>query len=248
MKKLYKIIYLLLPILLYSIDINAMNTAEWTYEGKTGPKYWGSLHSYYKMCELGKNQSPVNIVKSYKSSLEDLKFNYESKIERILNHGYSLQLKVFPGSMLRINDNELSLIEINFHSPSEHKINNKSFPLEVHFVHIDKMSNYTILAVLLDESENDNEAFKKILRQVPKSKSFKNFKKELNLYNLLPKSSSYYRINGSFTIPPCKEGVTWYVMKSPVNISKKQIRKYRKFIPVSANRPTQKLNARLILE
>jgi carbonic anhydrase len=33
----------------------------WSYSGKTGPEHWGDLKPEYKMCKIGKNQSPINI-------------------------------------------------------------------------------------------------------------------------------------------------------------------------------------------
>ena len=33
----------------------------WTYEGISGPEYWGVLNQDWTMCNKGRSQSPVNI-------------------------------------------------------------------------------------------------------------------------------------------------------------------------------------------
>ena len=33
----------------------------WTYEGISGPEYWGVLNPEWTMCNKGRSQSPVNI-------------------------------------------------------------------------------------------------------------------------------------------------------------------------------------------
>ena len=33
----------------------------WTYEGFSGPEFWGVINPEYTMCSKGRSQSPVNI-------------------------------------------------------------------------------------------------------------------------------------------------------------------------------------------
>ena len=63
---------------------------------------------------------------------------------------------------------------------------------------------------------------------------------------LFPKKLDYYRFEGSFTTPPCTEGVRWIVLKVPVTASKEQIEKMHKIMG-NNNRPVQPLKARVIL-
>jgi len=46
---------------------------------------------------------------------------------------------------------------------------------------------------------------------------------EIDPAGLLPKDVSYYTYMGSVTAPPCTEGVQWFVLKTPVDISPEQI-------------------------
>jgi carbonic anhydrase len=65
--------------------------------------------------------------------------------------------------------------------------------------------------------------------------------------SMLPVNQNYYMFAGSLTTPPCSEGVTWYVLQSPVQVSAAQVAAFGKFFPMNA-RPIQPTNSRQILE
>lgn len=69
----------------------------------------------------------------------------------------------------------------------------------------------------------------------------------INPARLLPESAQYYTFMGSLTTPPCTEGVTWIVMKQPVQVSDEQIRIFSRLYRNNA-RPVQAANERLIKE
>jgi len=52
---------------------------------------------------------------------------------------------------------------------------------------------------------------------------------------------------GSLTAPPCTEDVTWFVLKTPVEISAEQISAFAKLYPHDV-RPLQPFNGRLVRE
>jgi carbonic anhydrase len=52
---------------------------------------------------------------------------------------------------------------------------------------------------------------------------------------------------GSLTAPPCSEGVTWFVLKAPVDISPEEIKAFAKLYPHDV-RPLQPLNGRVVKE
>ena len=55
------------------------------------------------------------------------------------------------------------------------------------------------------------------------------------------------RISGSLTTPPCTEGVTWFVMKTPEEISRGEVEVFAKLYPHDV-RPAQKVEGRVIRE
>ena len=70
---------------------------------------------------------------------------------------------------------------------------------------------------------------------------------EINPAALLPGNRSCYMYMGSLTAPPCTEGVTWFVLKIPVDISPEQIGAFAKLYPRDV-RPLQPLDGRVVKE
>lgn len=69
---------------------------------------------------------------------------------------------------------------------------------------------------------------------------------EISPGGLLPRDAgAYYMYMGSLTAPPCTEGVTWFVLKNPVEMSADQIDAFAKLYPHDA-RPLQPLNGRVV--
>ena len=67
---------------------------------------------------------------------------------------------------------------------------------------------------------------------------------KINPGALLPKSLNYYSFEGSLTTPPCSEGVTFYILKSPTTMAKAQVEAF----PFKLNaRPVQPLNGRKVM-
>jgi carbonic anhydrase len=64
---------------------------------------------------------------------------------------------------------------------------------------------------------------------------------------LLPRELGYYTYRGSLTAPPCTEGVKWFVLRNPVEVSAEQIEAFAKLYPHDA-RPVQPLDGRLVEE
>ena len=46
----------------------------WTYEGISGPEYWGVLNQEWSMCSKGRSQSPVNINPGSRAAMKDESF------------------------------------------------------------------------------------------------------------------------------------------------------------------------------
>ncbi len=70
---------------------------------------------------------------------------------------------------------------------------------------------------------------------------------ELNPAGMLPHDTGYYLYAGSVTAPPCTEGVRWFVLKTPMEISAAQINEFAKLYPHDV-RPLQPLNGRIVQE
>ncbi len=219
----------------------------WSYTGETGPENWSKLSPEYAACGNGLNQSPIDISETVAAELEALQFNYESSSTVIVNNGHTLQINVGPGSRMRAGGEDFQLVQLHFHSPSEHQIKGELFPLEGHFVHQNKSGALAVVGVLFRSGERNFDlarfgeaAPKELNKPIPIEVDFS----DLELYH---DHEFYYRYNGSLTTPPCTEGVRWYVLKEPGHIAPEQAAQFVKLIGEDARGP-QPVNARIVLE
>ncbi len=67
-----------------------------------------------------------------------------------------------------------------------------------------------------------------------------------HLSGLMPTNKGYFSYPGSLTTPPCSEVVSWYVLKTPIQASSKQISAIQQIISEN-NRPAQPLSGRKIV-
>lgn len=220
--------------------------AKWTYSGKNGPEYWGQLSSEFGLCATGKNQSPVNITEALKTNLPKLRLNYEGKAKKVVFTGHGAKIEVNEGSTLTIKNESYKLLQTHFHSPSEHTINGKSYPLEAHFVHQAKDGSLAVIGVLFEKGVH-NPNLQKVIDALPRHKKKVIPISTFQVENLMPKKKQYHRYSGSLTTPPCSEGVKWIVLKKTPSISEAQIKSFKKLHRKPTNRPVQPLNARSIL-
>ena len=219
----------------------------WGYSGETGPDNWSTLSPEFAACGNGVNQSPIDISKTIAADLETLQFKYDSDSTEIVNNGHTLQINVGPGSWLRAEGEKFQLIQLHFHSPSEHRIKGEIFPLEGHFVHQNESGALAVVSVLFRAGKLNTDlarfgaaAPKELNKPVPIDLEFA----DLELYR---NHESYYRYNGSLTTPPCTEGVQWYVLKNPGHIAPDQAAQFVALIGEDARGP-QPINARIVIE
>lgn len=232
---------------IFHAPLSAAESSKWGYEGKTGPDNWSKINPNYAMCGLGKNQSPINIRNTVEAQLEKINFFYKESKIRVTNNGHTLQANL-DGNYVTINNKRYDLVQIHFHTPSEHHVNDKAYPLEAHLVHKNKKGNRVVISILFEAKGNQADPFIQALIKYG-SKQINTtwtLPKQHNPKPLLPKIVKYYYYNGSVTIPPCTEGIKWYVLKTPRHTSQEQIDKLTEIMGTN-NRPVQKLNARIIL-
>lgn len=221
----------------------------WSYEGKTGPESWGSLSDQWTVCKTGKSQSPIDIDKpaSGEAPKEKIEISKGDQSAEMLNNGHTIQVNEAGADSLTIDDKQFQLVQYHFHSPSEHTIHGKHFPMEMHLVHKSKDGQLAVIGVLMEEGKH-NAALDPFWSKLPASPDEKTRLDHLaaNVDQLLPSLKTTYSYDGSLTTPPCSEGVKWVVMTTPIQLSKDQIAAFQKIIHENS-RPVQPLNGRKVV-
>lgn len=222
----------------------------WGYEGGIGPEHWGEMdhvHENHLMCREGARQSPINIDHVPGLKLDKLSFHYLETPLLLINNKHTLLLRYKPGSFVEWEGEKFELIQVHFHHPSEHQVNGKSFPMEIHLVHKTEDHQYIVIAVFAKYGD-ENKAIQRLWAHVP-SKTDEEIlvsKQLINARTLLPETKNYYFYDGSLTTPPCTENVTWFILEEPVEMSRGQVELFQRIFKENA-RPIQKLNHRLVV-
>jgi carbonic anhydrase len=221
----------------------------WGYSGKTGPKDWGKLESDFAECSMGHMQSPIDIKDAKKADLPSLQFDYNAVPLSIVDNGHTVMVNYAAGSTLKVGDKTYTLKQFHFHHPSEEEINGKRYDLGAHLVHADADGHLAVVTILFKEGTSPSPLLDTLWKNVSpeKEKVVEISSVSINVKDLLPPTTGYYTFAGSLTTPPCSEGVTWYVLNTPVSISKAQVEAFAKKYKHDA-RPLQPANHREILE
>lgn len=219
--------------------------AHWGYEGKIGPDHWGTICR----CKIGENQSPIDISTTEKVKLSEIIFHYHPTPLRIINNGHTIQVNYEKGSSISIDHKKYELLQLHFHTPSEHVIHGKHYDMEAHLVHRDEHGELAVIAVLIKKG-HENTFINTLWRNFPKDIDKEHIvsKVKISASQLLPNNTrAYYTYAGSLTTPPCSENVDWIILKTPIEVTKAEVDKFVSIFKMDA-RPIQPLHGRIVKE
>ncbi|KAK3587340.1 hypothetical protein CHS0354_036504 [Potamilus streckersoni] len=246
------------PTLLFVLIILRFSMAEdvfhWGYRGAVGPKFWPEN---VPTCG-GRSQSPVDIhACRYNSSLEDFIFSgYNAtgtNMYQVKNNGHTIQVDITKNNITISGGGLASLYtaaQFHFHwgwnnsQGSEHTLNGKMYPMELHIVHYKtslgsigtaavsgQADALAVLGFFFEVTSSDNAELVPILSQLDHVRYANNSKlvslsSTFSLKSILPDLQgfqTYYRYSGSLTTPTCLEVVIWTVFESTIGISEQQL-------------------------
>lgn len=214
--------------------------AHWSYAaGKESPEHWGELADQYRKCLVGAAQSPIDIPSAW-PSMKDITLDYKLTPVSIVDNGHTIQFNVGEQNYARIAGKRYKLVQFHVHSPSEHWIDGRTSPLEIHFVHKDEKNSLAVIGVMVEQGK-EQKVFGEMWGFVPQAvnKPASPRGKVFNIATLLPSKLNVYRYRGSLTTPPCSENVLWSVAAEKMTMSKEQIDAFRLRYKDNA-RPIQK--------
>ena len=234
-----------------SVGPRAQWKTHWSYTGAEGEAHWGDLDPAYAACKNGKEQSPIAIQHAEIAKLPELQFHYKSEpLKYLINNGYTIRVNYHDepgsGSALLVGGERYQLTQLHFHRPSEEYVDGKPYPMVLHLMHQSSDGKIAGLAVLL-KAGHANAEVQKLWDHMPMTESGEEAIAgvEIDPAKMLPSGLAYYEYMGSLTAPPCTEGVTWFVLKTPVEISSEQISAFAKLYPHDV-RQLQPLNGRVV--
>jgi carbonic anhydrase len=277
-------LYLTTFILFIGTELISAGGTSWSYDNGhgNGPANWKNS---FPQCG-GSKQSPIDIKpeSAKQENMGDITFQgyntsagYSYKVN---NNGHTVQLSVTSGEMMisggQLSGESYKLAQFHVHwgssndVGSEHTVNGKFYPLEIHLVHYDtKYANIkeainhsdglAVLGIFAEVGNTPNEALQNFIvsfDRVTNADTSTNIT-AFPLRGLLPsKTNEFTRYEGSLTTPECLEIVTWTVFKTTISITQTQLNAFRtlnhnaggldQVLLVNNYRPVQPINSRIV--
>lgn len=219
----------------------------WSYEGGTGPANWGTLGSEFATCGSGRAQSPIDLAAADAPGKQPkVVVDYRPLPLTILHNGHTVEVEVGNGSRITLDGKAYELLQFHFHTPSEHKVDGKAFPAEVHFVHRAADGELAVIGAFISGSSG-RQALADVIALAParKTAAWTYTWVTVDPARILPAPTSFWSYGGSLTTPACSEGVRWMVERAPLPLSKEHIALLGKAMGPNA-RPVQPINGRAV--
>jgi carbonic anhydrase len=221
----------------------------WSYTGEHGPAHWGHVAPEDAVCGNGHSQSPIDLsnatAKAGKSGA--FKINYEPVVVTLVNNGHTVQADVGNSAdLVSVGGTSYTLAQFHFHTPSEHAVDGKHYPLEIHFVNKDAAGHIAVVGVLV-KAGAENKVLAPLFTMLPSAATAAGTPAgkplQVDIAAVLPKDHQAYVYRGSLTTPPCTEGVQWIVLAQPIEMSSGQIEAFKKLFHDN-HRPLQTAEGR----
>jgi len=219
-----------MKIILIILTLFLVNCSkDWSYQNQNNSQNWGLIKPEFKFCKIGYNQSPIDISSQMflNSNDNNISIDYQkSELEKI-RQKYFMKINIFGKNYVQRKNKKFYTKYIEFHHPSEHQINSEAQSLEMQIYHKSDDEQWLVLSYFLElnltKIEEINENFIDLINFLKSKDKIKESEFKIDLKNLISNSTNYFFYEGSFTTPPCKEGLKWYVFKEPIYLAKNQI-------------------------
>ncbi|XP_022664447.1 carbonic anhydrase-related protein 10-like isoform X1 [Varroa jacobsoni] len=238
----------------------------WTYDGISGPDFWGLLNPDWHLCSRGRAQSPIDLDPQqllFDPRLKPFVMDPVKVSGILLNTGHDIVLKLNDTPKVNISGGPLSyqytLSEVHIHygnhdeHGSEHTIAGKHFPAEIQFlgynselhsnlseaIELRESSGLIAIAVLVQLANQSHPDFRFITSQLHKItyRDQETTLEDFEIEKLMPSTEEYMTYAGSLSQPGCVESVRWLVMNKALQVSKQQLYLLRKLMQGDQDNP-----------
>lgn len=192
---------------------------DWTFGDGEMPERWSLVNSDYALCDAGLMQSPIDLAQTKAHGNLTVKTNYAATGGTLALAKEKVQVDFAAGLHMHSGGKHFNLIQVHFHTPSEHAISGERHPLVAHFVHATEAGELGVLGVMFKEGEA-NPALQSVVDALNEGKGAE---LTFDAAAAIPDDLTVFRYMGSLTTPPCSEGVNWHVAHEVLTASPEQI-------------------------
>jgi len=212
-----------------------------SYDGETGPDYWGSIKEEWSTCDHGLDftevvegelhQSPIDFENAM-AAAPAYTLDYDKEVQfKMANNGHTIIFNVEENSTrahVSIGRKVYELKQFHFHSASEHTQHEVHTAMEGHFVNVTEDGSIAVIGILIDNVAGaGNEALGSAFGfEIPEEGEENPSVITLNPSKMLP-DGKVYSYSGSLTTPPCTENVAWNVYETHIGLHEEQVKAFQ---------------------
>lgn len=165
-------------------------------------------------------------------------------------------IEVLANGTTNFEGTDFRLVQFHMHTPSEHHIDGEYYPLELHMVHQGVVDN-TKLAVIglmfqvsAGKSSSIIASLSSALPEITVPGTKTSIKGGIDYKDVISaiETSDIVQYTGSLTTPPCAEGVTFLLLKDPLDISVADYNAIKKIVKFNSRFVQNELGETNILE
>ncbi|XP_012169084.1 carbonic anhydrase-related protein 10 isoform X2 [Bombus affinis] len=238
----------------------------WTYDGISGPSFWGLINPQWYLCSKGRRQSPINIEPDkllFDRHLRPVSVDKHKVSGHLYNTGQFLVFRADREAKVRVNITGGPLAyhyqfeEIYIHYGmdndygSEHRINNYAFPAEIQVYGFNaelyhnmseaqhKSQGLVAISLMVQIGETLHPELQIITSVFNKVKYRGDFApvRHLSLKSLLPNTNDYMTYEGSTTHPGCWETAVWLILNKPIYVTARELYALRQLMQGPSTTP-----------
>ncbi|ESK96833.1 carbonic anhydrase [Moniliophthora roreri MCA 2997] len=203
-----------------------VEVSKFGYSGTQGPVNWAQLDPANAQCATSKVQSPIVLDNTISKAASAPKVVIEN-VEEAEFENLGTTLETIVTGTTTFEGKDFTLQQFHLHTPSEHRINEEYFPLEMHMVHEAEDGSIAVIAVpfQLTEDGSTTELLTSVIENIDDVKEPGSVTKTgaLNFEELVDaiQTKPLFQYTGSLTTPPCAEGLTFLVVEEPLPLNVK---------------------------
>ncbi|KAH8802408.1 alpha carbonic anhydrase [Flagelloscypha sp. PMI_526] len=229
-----------------------VEVSKFGYSDEQGPLNWAGLDPANAACATSKVQSPIVIDDSIQKASEAPVCKFDN-VEEAEFENLGTTLETIVSGTTTFAGKDFALKQFHLHTPSEHRIKEEYFPMEMHMVHEAEDGSIAVIAIpfQLTEDGSTTELLTSVIQNIDAVKEPGTVTKTgaldfTELVNAV-QTKPLFQYTGSLTTPPCAEGLTFLVMEEPMALNVKTFNTIKSVIKFNARYTQNKLeNTNLI--